>query len=153
MRRLIVLACVMGALLAGVASARAQIESCSTICDRYDQGECVHELQTCTKTAPPKPNFGAIAYSPKSGAWGYSYSWNTKEQAETQALAECRKNGTGCEVQVWYQRQCGAVVSADGENVYWGIGDGTGAAGANALASCKKDGGKNCTIQVEECSR
>lgn len=152
MKRLIGLVCAVGALLADAASAPAY-QSCTTSCDRYDQGECVHESQTCVETAPPKPNFGAIAYGAKSGAWGYSYNWDTRKQAEDNALANCKKNGSDCEVQVWYQRECGAVVLTDGNTVYWGTGDGTGAAGANALAACKEDGGKSCTIKVAECSR
>ena len=153
MRRLIGLACAIGGLLALAAAAQAQGQSCTTTCNEYDQGECVRERQSCVETPPPSPNFGAIAYGSQSGAWGYSYNWDTRKQAEDQALAECQERAADCEVLVWYQRECGAVVSADGDNVYWGVGDGTGAAGENALAICKKDGGKNCTIRVEQCSR
>ncbi|HEX3972356.1 MAG TPA: DUF4189 domain-containing protein [Stellaceae bacterium] len=151
MRRVFVIAALFfGALLWFAASAQAQ---CSTVCSNYIQGECSEHTTTCANPAPASPNFGAIAYGAKSGAWGYSYNWNTRKQAEDNALANCKKNASDCEVQVWYQRECGAVVSADGGDVYWGTGDGTGAAGGNALASCKKDGGKNCTIKVEQCSR
>jgi hypothetical protein len=149
-----ILAAFLGASLAMIISAQAQVQNCTTTCDEYDQGECVVERHSCTEEPPPSPNFGAIAYGRHSGAWGYSYNWDTQKEAEENALAQCKKNdGPDCEVMVWYQRECGAVASADGDKAYWGIGDGGGAAGANALASCKKDGGKNCDIQVEKCSR
>lgn len=153
MRRQLAFAAAVGALIAAIVAAQAQIQSCSTMCSRYDQGECVEETQTCQTVAPPRPNYGAIAYGRKSGAWGYSYSWDTREQAEKVAMKNCADNGDDCEVMVWYQRACGAVASAAGDNAYWGVGDGTGDAGAKALASCKKDGGKNCKIEVEQCSR
>ena len=54
---------------------------------------------------------------------------------------------------VWYKNMCGAVASADGSGAYWGLGDGIGAARGDALGKCAKGGGKNCTIQVAQCSR
>ncbi|HEV8015918.1 MAG TPA: DUF4189 domain-containing protein [Stellaceae bacterium] len=126
---------------------------CSTVCSNYIEGECSEHTTTCAAPAPPRPDYGAIAYGRKSGAWGYSYNWDTKEDAENNALKNCAANGDDCEVTVWYQHECGAVASAAGDAAYWGVGDGTGDAGANALASCKKDGGKNCKIEVAQCSR
>jgi hypothetical protein len=151
MRRIVTIAALLlGVLLWFVASAQAQ---CTTTCSNYIQGECSEHTTTCANPAPASPNYGAIAYDRKSGAWGYSYNWDTRQQAENNALANCKKNSRNCEVMVWYQRECGAVVSAAGNNAYWGTGDGTGAAGQNALASCRKDGGKDCKIEVEQCSR
>lgn len=152
MGRITAIAAVLLSLLLWFAtSAQAQ---CTTTCSNYVEGECSEHTTTCANPAPVSPNFGAIAYDRKTGAWGYSYNWNTQREAEDNALAQCKKNdGPDCEVMVWYQRECGAVASADGDEAYWGTGDGEGAAGANALASCKRDGGKNCNIQVEECSR
>jgi len=141
----------LGAFLALAGAAHAQ--NCSTTCDEYDQGECVHQTEHCTYTPPP-PDFGAIAYGRKSQAWGDSYNWDTRAQAEDEALKNCQAHGNDCELMVWFQRQCGAVVSGKGTNAYWGIGDGIGAARGAALDKCTKDGGgKDCTVQHAACSR
>jgi hypothetical protein len=151
MRQLAILAAAACCVLLWlVVTAQAQ---CSTVCSNYIEGECSEHTTTCAAPAPARPNFGAIAYGRKSGAWGYSYDYDSQAQAEHAAMQNCAKNGDDCEVMVWYQRECGAVASAAGDAAYWGVGDGTGDAGAKALASCKKDGGKNCKIEVEECSR
>ncbi len=142
--------CVVAAL-AAVAPARAQV--CTTTCSAYIQGECSENTTTCTTPPPPKPNFGAIAYGPTSKAWGYSFGWDSQAQAESTAMKSCAGNGNDCEVAVWYQRECGAVVSDSGTTYYWGVGDGTGAAVSEAQSTCKKDGGKICHPEVAECSR
>jgi hypothetical protein len=145
-----ILAVVLGVLLWLAASAHAQ---CSTVCSNYIQGECSEHTTTCAAPAPPKPAYGAIAYGRKSGAWGSSDHWGSEAKAESVAMSNCKKNGDDCEVMVWYERKCGAVASAKGDAAYWGLGDGEGAANENALASCEKDGGKDCKIEVAECSR
>jgi len=144
--------CAFGILLAMTPSAWAQ-QSCTTSCDEYDQGECVVERTHCTYTPPP-PAYGAIAYGRKSQAWGDSYNWDSQSKAESVALSNCKQHGGDCEVMVWFQRMCGAVVSGKGTSAYWAIGDGIGAARGNALAKCTKDGGgKACTVQHAVCSR
>ena len=69
------------------------------------------------------------------------------------ALQNCAAHGKDCEVMVWFEFKCGAVVSGKGTSAYWGLGDGAGAARADALGKCTKDGGgKACAVQVSECS-
>lgn len=148
---ILLIALCFGAVLAVAAPAEAQ-EECVTTCDEYDQGQCVMERHTCTYE-PSKPNFGAIAYGPTSKAWGYSYGWDSEAQAENAAVANCAQHGNDCEVAVWYQRQCAAVVSDAGATYYWGLGDGTPAAVAKAQKTCAQDGGKICHPEVAECSR
>lgn len=141
---------VLGVLLWLATAAQAQ---CTTVCSNYIEGECSEHTTTCQTPAPPRPAYGAIAYGRKSGAWGYSDHWDSEAKAERVALGNCQQNGDDCEVMVWYQNECGAVASAKGDAAYWGLGDGAGAANQNALANCRKDGGKDCNIEVSECSR
>jgi len=146
-------ALVLGAalMLAAIAPARAQ---CSSMCTMYQSGECVQTTETCTPYVPPAPNFGAIAYGRKSGAYGYSYAWDTQAEAEKVAMKNCADNGKDCEVIVWFQRTCAAVASGKGTNAYWALGDGEGAARENVMAQCAKaGGGKDCAVQVSTCSR
>ena len=133
------------------AVARGQV--CSESCSEYDQGTCVAHTTTCTTPAPPPPAYGAIAYGRTSMAWGYSDHWPSQSKAESVAKQNCAAHGSDCEIMVWYKNMCGAVASADGNGAYWGLGDGVGAARGAALSKCAKGGGKNCTIQVAECSR
>jgi serine/threonine-protein kinase len=143
----------LGVMLALTTGASAVAQVCSDTCDEYDQGTCVVTRHTCTTPAPPPPAYGAIAYGRTSKAWGYSHHWASQAKAESVAKQNCAQHGSDCEVMVWYKNQCGAVASADGDAAYWGLGDGIGAARGNALSTCAKSGGKNCAIQVAECSR
>ena len=40
-------------------------------------------------------NYGAIAYSPSTKAYGWSYDYPSRSAAESQALSNCRKQATG----------------------------------------------------------
>jgi hypothetical protein len=143
---------VLLALAAG-APARAQIP-CSTVCSRYDQGQCVeHTHYSCTTPTPPPASYGAIAYGLTSGAWGTSYRWGSQAKAESSAMQQCAQHGTDCEVMVWFERKCGAVATAEGTTAYWGLGDTDGEARADAQKKCTEDGGKICEVQVSECSK
>lgn len=95
--------------------------------------------------------YGAIAYSPDSGEYGYSEQYTNRSQAEQRAKQECGKND--CEIAAWFYNSCGALATDD--NGTWG-----GAQGGNeqrarqaALARCAKEGGKDCKVIVSRCSR
>jgi len=132
-------------------SARAQV--CETSCSMYNQGQCVEYTQHCTTPPPPPPAYGAIAYGRSSGAWGASDHWADRAKAESAALARCGEHGSDCEVIVWFKNQCAAVAAAGPATAYWGLGDGLGAARGNALSNCSKQGGTNCRVQADQCSR
>ena len=141
----------LGVMLALTGSATA-LEQCETYCSRYEQGQCVEHAQRCTYT-PPAPLFGAIAYGRKSEAWGDSYSWGSREEAEKVALQICAQKGDDCEILVWFDRQCGAVATGENGAPFWGLGDGIGAARGSALAKCSESGSKNCDVKASTCSR
>ncbi len=151
--RVITGAALLLALSAGM-GAPAQAQVCTTTCSMYEEGECVEYTHTCETPAPPKPAFGAIAYGRKSGAWGYSYNWESRDRAQNEAMKNCAQNGNDCEVMVWFDRECGAVAArGDSDAAYWGLGDGEGAAREEAMRQCAKDGGKQCEVKVSRCSR
>ena len=136
--------------LFGAVTAQAQV--CSTMCSRYEEGECVEHTQTCT-TPPPPESYGAIAYGRTSGAWGFSYHWSNRAKAESQALQNCGQRAKDCEVIVWYDRRCGAVSADQGSGVYWGVGETASQANGIAKNQCIKGGGKGCEVKVSQCSR
>jgi Domain of unknown function (DUF4189) len=146
---------VLLALTAAPPTARAQVP-CSTVCARYDQGQCVEYTHySCNGAAPSAPasSYGAIAYGSKSGAWGTSYHWGSEAKAESSAMQTCKQHGDDCEVMVWFDRKCGAVVAAKGDVAFWGLGDSEAEARTDALAKCDQGGGNGCKVQAYECSK
>jgi len=95
-------------------------------------------------------NFGAIAYSPSSGADGYSYDYSTQAEAEEHALAECNSRGDGCQSALWFRNACGALaVGPDGWGSAWGNDQET--AEQNALDACKGHS-ENCSVTRWVCT-
>ena len=97
--------------------------------------------------------YGAIAYSAKNGAYGYSHGWTNKKKAEKVALKNCSQNGKGCKSRVWFYNGCGAV-AADGSKVTWAQDSSEQAAMKKALDKCKRGlFRKHCEVKVSHCSR
>lgn len=94
--------------------------------------------------------YGAIAYSPASGAFGYSDNYGSESQADYRALSECGK--TDCVVASWFYNNCGAVVTSD--NGSWGGGHGASVSSAirDAENACTQHGGTACVVKVSHCS-
>ena len=150
-------AAIVGVLLALAAApaARAQIP-CSTVCSRYDQGQCVEYTHYSCEGAAPSASasaYGAIAFGSKSRAWGVSDHWGSQAKAESAAMQSCKQHGSDCEVLVWFDRKCGAVVAADGAAAFWGLGDSEAQARADAQANCEKGGGTGCKVWAYQCSK
>jgi hypothetical protein len=96
-------------------------------------------------------NFGAISYSNTTGAYGYSYDYPSRGQAEERSLNECAARGTGCKVVLWFRNACGAL--ATGTNYGYGFAWATsrGEAEQVALRYCRKYT-NNCKIAVWTCT-
>jgi hypothetical protein len=96
--------------------------------------------------------YGALAIqSNHGGAIGWSYSYNTKADAEDRALSEC---GDDCTVVLDFWNGCAAYSSDQdqGSSVYgWGTGTTQRAAERTALEECEGHGGTSCIIKVWAC--
>lgn len=99
-----------------------------------------------------KKSYGAIAYSAKDKRAGWSYGFEDLSKAKKNALDNCSKQGSACQLWVWYANSCGAI-AADGKIVTWGTSDIKRNADQRALSECAKAGGKKCAIEVSQCSR
>ena len=101
-------------------------------------------------SAQAQSSYGAIAYSPATGAHGYSYDFNSRRTAEKRALNGCFQHANDCFVVVWFENACGAL--AVGNNGY-GYGWAGSRAGAerHALNGCFKNT-RNCGIRRWVCS-
>ena len=131
-----------------VASCGSSMDSsyCSAI-----QGRCAAD---CRDKGPGgrSKNYGAIAYSTKNGAYGYSHGWTNNKKAEKVAVKNCSANGKGCKSRVWFYNSCGAV-AADGGKVAWGQGSNTQEASKKALDKCKRGlFPRHCEVKVSHCS-
>lgn len=62
--------------------------------------------------------WGAIAFSPSTGATGYTWNNVNEVDAELRALEFCDRNASDCESAITFRNGCGAV--AWGENGGWG---------------------------------
>jgi len=122
----------------------AQAQFCSTTCSRYEEGECVEHTQTCSTPS--------AAYSRTTGAFGYSYKWGSRSQAESAAMQNCAQHAKDCQVTVWYNHECGAVAADQGPTAFWGTGNTVSQARTAAQNECTKGGRKGCAVQVSQCS-
>ena len=97
-------------------------------------------------------SYGAIAYAPANGHWGWWRNAGTRRGAETGALRECQNAGGGrnCRVALWFSNACGAL--AVGPNG-WGTGWGSTVtrAHAEALQVCQRHS-RGCRIRMDVCS-
>jgi hypothetical protein len=88
--------------------------------------------------------FGAIAYSPSNRAHGWSYDYPSRKDAESRALAQCRRHAEDCIVPVWFRNACGALaVGADGYGSGWGSN--RESAEGKAVQSCRRYSG-DCAV-------
>lgn len=94
--------------------------------------------------------YGAIAYSPSTGAHGWTYDYATRQEAQDTALSECRQHADDCVIALWFRNACGAL--AIGSNGY-GSGWGTSRSRAerDALQSCRRYTG-GCSIKRWVCT-
>ncbi len=92
--------------------------------------------------------YGAISYSPSTGAYGYSYDYNSKSSARHAARKQCGYRN--CKNSLWFRNACGALaVGSSGYGTSWG--NSRSSAKRKALRSCRKYS-RNCTIRKSVCT-
>jgi uncharacterized caspase-like protein len=94
--------------------------------------------QVAPRVIPSNPadRFGAIAYSPSTGAQGWSYDYGSRELAEQVALANCARYARDCGVPIWFQNACGALaVGPSGYGSGWAINQSLAEAAAVGMCS------------------
>jgi serine/threonine-protein kinase len=103
------------------------------------------------KIVPPRPSdrFGAIAYSASSGAWGTSYDYQTRAEAEQRALSRCAQGD--CQVRVWFRNACGALAVGRGNCMGWGWASDKDEAQRKALNNCRQYG-TGCSVKCWACT-
>ena len=105
--------------------------------------------------SPGATEWGAIAYSYSTGAYGFSYDHDTQQEAVNAAVEACDEASSedDCKAVVWFRNSCGAFANATGADpgYGWGVGDTQQEASAVALAECRKRG-TGCKIVRWQCT-
>ncbi|HUL92845.1 MAG TPA: DUF4189 domain-containing protein [Burkholderiales bacterium] len=91
-----------------------------------------------------KQLWGAIAYSTKTGAYGYSVDVKTKRDAETEAFRQC---GSNCDLIRTFRDACAAVAAKPTRT-----SSDTGASRQIAEMKALKKCGSDCAVKVWACT-
>jgi Domain of unknown function (DUF4189) len=88
--------------------------------------------------------WGAIAYSSKTGSFGYAVDQKTKRDAEAEAFRQC---GSNCDLIRTFRDACGAVAAKPKRT-----SSDTGASREIAEMKAMKKCGSDCAIKVWACT-
>ena len=95
--------------------------------------------------------YGALAYSQKSGSYGWSIDAQSQADAENSAINECYKRAGDCQSAIWFRDACGAI--AVGEDGGWGADWGRNKTAARNKAMNVCNGYTyNCKVVVTQCT-
>ena len=96
--------------------------------------------------------FGAIAFSERTGAWGWSSGYDSRGEAERRALGECVARGGPCVVATWFRDACGALAKSPDNG--WGgeWGNSVSEAQSKAMSRCVAEGNRGCQVIESACS-
>jgi hypothetical protein len=87
--------------------------------------------------------YAAIAFSQRSGNYGYSNDYGTRRSAEREALERC--GGDDCTVVLWFRNACGALATGDDNGYGTGWATTRGEAEEIATSSCNEQA-ENCSV-------
>jgi len=154
-------ACLMTALL----SARDAAADCMSDCQSgyhsctagFNERDCATTRSICQHRCVMRSvsKYGAIAYSPSTGGFGFSFKYASRPDAEGRATRECLRqvNKDDCKVEIWFHDACAAL--AEGESGIRAAASAPSQDIANraALENCKSDNkGERCEVKVAVCS-
>jgi hypothetical protein len=96
--------------------------------------------------------YGAIAYSRRTGHYGYSDRAATRIGAERRAMELCE--GRDCKVEVWFRNSCGALATSENGRIFgWAHDTSLREAKAIAVRNCRNEGGRGCRVLISACTR
>ena len=96
--------------------------------------------------------WGALALSERSTAYGYSFDYDTQETASARALAECAKNAQDCRVHTTFRNTCLVLAGSVDGPFGWSWGARQQTQEQRALEQCRQRGAVNCKIVERVCS-
>lgn len=96
--------------------------------------------------------FGAIAYSPGTGSYGYSHNYGSRAQAERVAMGNCLAYAGDCRVITWFYNACAALAVGNTYGYGYGFAPGPKQAASIALANCRIND-RGCRVVERVCSK
>lgn len=98
-------------------------------------------------------SYGAIAYGPKSSAWGNASGESSAEDAKQKALSFCARRGDDCEVVASFSNTCAAVavVEATGAT-FVATNEKRGSAESQAMTACTQKNRSGCRMAASICA-
>ena len=97
-------------------------------------------------------DWGAIALSTATGSWGTSYNYDDEDEARTRAMRECRKNARDCRVFKTFENACVALAGDGSGNFGWAWGYTNSERRRRAIAQCRDQGGRGCSVVTTFCT-
>jgi hypothetical protein len=98
-------------------------------------------------------DWGAIALSTRTGAWGSSWNYDEEGDARSAALRECRKHAGDCRVFKTFENACVALAGDGRGNFGWAWGyDTTSERRRRAVRQCRDQGGRGCSVVSTFCT-
>jgi serine/threonine-protein kinase len=94
--------------------------------------------------------FGAIAYSPRTGADGWAKDHPSRRAAERAALSGCRQHAKDCRSVMWFKNGCGTLATS-AKAYGWGWGTTQELADAEAIKACGKHA-SGCKVKRQVCT-
>lgn len=102
---------------------------------------------------PALADFGAIAYSSRTGGYGIGWKAGSRVEAAGLATDACAGFGDGCAVTLAFENACGALAVGRTPMIHASAASQALAdAEANALAACRRLNDAGCEIEVSFCS-
>jgi hypothetical protein len=149
-------------VLSGTSPAYAQTDYVEQNREQINQaciltGTCNSSNPGAKPAPPPLPDvWGALAVSPSTLLWGSSWKWNSKKEAESEALRRCHlEGGPGdCKIVVTVADVCASLAVSPAQRVF-SVGGPAGAANFsdnNAVLQCQRAGGKACSVVASFCA-
>jgi hypothetical protein len=135
---------------AAIALAAAAVPASAQVARPLPGGPAVIVVPGTTVIVPAVPieHFGAIAFQPATGAFGYSYDWTSAREAEVSALDEC--GDARCIVLVTFSDGCGAL-AVGARGAFAERGATRAEAETRALVACADPA--SCQLRAWACTR
>lgn len=96
--------------------------------------------------------WGALALSDRSTAYGYAKDFDTRESASERALAECAKNAGDCRVHTAFRNTCLVLAGSVDGPFGWAWGAPANTRAQRALEQCRQRGAINCKVVETICA-
>jgi hypothetical protein len=93
-------------------------------------------------TVSAKADYGAIAYSPETRSWGYSFGYGSRAEAENAAISRCK--GADARIAVWVRNGWAALAVGDDGVRGWGW---SSSSLSDAKSMALQNAGRNSTIR------